>query len=186
MIKAVDLRRSMAIYHEGEVFIVHESHHVAKGNKRSYMQTKLKNAKSGQLADVRFRVDDTVEQPFMQKQEMEFLYRDGEDLVLMDLTTFEQINVPQDLIGDALVFLKPNEQIELVKSDEQIIGVSIPNVVELEVVDTPPQVKGATATNQLKDAVLETGARIRVPPFIEVGESVRIDTRSGEYVERAK
>src|SRR3990170_4174945 len=117
MIKAVDLRKGKTVLHEGELCIVHEAQHVAKGNKRSYMQTKLKNFKSCIISDVRFSVDDRLEVPY----------------------------------------------------------------VEQEVTDAPPVVRGATATNQMKEAVVETGAKVRVPPFIEIGNRICIDTRSGEY-----
>ncbi len=186
MIKAVELRKGRTVIYEDQLYVVHDSQHVAKGNKRSYMQAKLKNLTSGQLLDVRFRVDDLLDTPFLESKEMEFLYEDGENLVLMDTETYEQMSLEKDVLGDAIVFLKPNERLSCQMYEGKVLTAELPNVVDLEVTDTPPTVKGATATNQSKDAVLETGAKVKVPPFIETGERVRVDTRSGEYVERSK
>ncbi len=186
MIKAVDLRKGRTVIYEGKPYVVHDAQHVAKGNKASYMQTKLKGLKDGLIIDARFRVDDRLEQPFVDSREYEYLYQDGDDFVLMDGTSFDQLHVGKEVVGDAVKFLKPNEKVTAQLLDGQIISVELPHVVELEVVETPPVVKGATVTNQPKDAVLETGARVRVPAFIEPGERIRVDTRSGEYIERAK
>jgi elongation factor P len=116
---------------------------------------------------------------------MEFLYRDGDSFVLMDLQSFEQTPVSKDVMVDAELYLKGNEKVMAKLMEGQVIGVDLPNVVELAVADTAPQVKGATATNQNKEAIMETGLKLRVPPFIENGEVLRIDTRTGEYLERA-
>lgn len=186
MIKASELRRGRAVTHEGTIYVVHDATHVAKGNKRSYMQVKLKGLVDGTIIDVRFNVDDRLETPFLEDKEYEYLYQDGEDFVLMDTTTYDQIHVDKDIVGDAVRFLRPNEKVTGQIVDGKIVAVELPHVVELEVTDTPPVVKGATATNQPKDATVETGARIRVPAFIEVGQRVRVDTRSGDYIERAK
>ncbi len=186
MIKARDLRKGKVCLYEGELYVCHDNKHVTKGNKRSYMQAKLKNIKSGQVIDVRFRVDDQVETPFVQSKEFEYLYQDANGYVLMDTATYDQITVDGDLFGEAIAYLKENVPVTVEMSDGSIIAVELPHVVELEVKDTPPVVKGGTATSQSKEAVLETGVRIRVPPFIEPGEVVRVDTRTGEYLERAK
>ena len=186
MIKAVELRKGRTILYEGQPAVVHEANHVAKGNKRSYMQTKIKNLKSGTLSEVRFRVDDMLEVPFVESKNYEYLYRDGDRFIVMDLETFDQIPIDADLVGDAGAWLKPNEKISGQLFDGQMIAVELPNVVTLEVSDTPPAIKGATATNQLKEAILETGAKVRVPPFIGPGMKINVDTRTGAYVERAK
>ena len=186
MIKANDLRKGKVVQYENEIYTVHTSQHVAKGNKRSYMQVKLKSLKSGNLIDVRFSVDDRVETPFVDTKEYEYLYQDGTDFVLMDRTTYDQIHVAADVMGEANLYLKGNETVMCSAIEGSIVSVELPNVVELTITDTTPIVKGATATNQSKDAILETGLRIRVPPFVENGEVVRVDTRTGEYVERAK
>lgn len=186
MIKAVDLRKGKTIVHDGQLMVVHEVQHVAKGNKRSHMQAKLKNLKTGLMNDVRFSVDDKVEVPFVESREYEFLYREGENFIVMDLESFDQISVHPDVVGDAVQWLVPNTRVSCQIYEGQMISFELPFVVELTVTETPPVVKGATATNQSKDAILETGAKIRVPPFVEPGERVRVDTRTGLYVERAK
>jgi len=186
MIKAVELRKGRTILFEGAPAIVHEAQHVAKGNKRSYMQTKLKNLKTGVMTEVRFRVDDTIEVPFVESKEYEFLYRDGDSYIVMDTETFDQLPIPVDLVGDMGLYLKANEKVSCQIYDGQMISLDLPHTVILQVTDTTPAIKGATATNQLKEAVLETGLKVRVPPFVENGENVVVDTRSGEYVERAR
>ena len=186
MIRAVELRKGRTILHEGNLVVVHEVTHVAKGNKASLMQAKLKNLKTGVMTDVRFRVDERLEVPFVESKDYEFLYKDGESFVVMDLETYDQLSVSPELVGETARWLKPNQQVSCQLHDGQMISFEIPHVVELQVADAPPVVKGATATNQLKEAVLETGAKIRVPPFIDRGEVVRVDTRTGQYLERAK
>ena len=148
MIKAVDLRRGIAVKHRQDIWIVVDFQHVAKGNKRSLMQVKLKNLSSGTIIEERFRVSDTLEDVFVDKRQMEYSYSTSDNHFCMDSKTYEQ--------------------------------------VPLKVAEAPPTVKGATATNQSKTAKLETGITVEVPPFVEAGEIVRVDTRSGEYVERVR
>ncbi len=185
MPKAFDIRKGQAVFHDGQLWIVHESQHVAKGNKRSYMQIKLKNFKHGNVVDQRFRVDAQLETPFVEDKPYEYLYREGDGYVLMHTETYDQVTVNKELMPLADKFLKGNERCMCKIMDGQIIGVELPNTVELEVTDAPPVVKGATATNQSKEVTLETGYKVRVPPFISSGEVLRIDTRSGDYIERA-
>jgi len=185
MIKAVELRKGKTILHEGQPAVVHEAQHVAKGNKRSYMQAKIKNLKTGVISDVRFNVDDRVEVPFVEQKEYEYLYREGDKFVVMDLENYDQITVDSDVVGDAAKWLRPNEKIKCEFFNGLMISFELPFTVELAITDAPPVVKGATATNQSKEAIVETGAKVRVPPFIENGTKIRIDTRTGEYIERA-
>ncbi len=186
MMKANELRKGKVINYEGGLYTVHSVQHVAKGNWRSYVQTKIKNLQTGQMVDARFSVDDKVETPFVESRPYEYLYREGDNFIVMDQNSFEQIPIPADVMGDAEQFLKGNEVIGVQLIDGKIVSIELPNVVELTVTDTPPVVKGATATNQSKDATMETGLRVKVPPFIDNGEVLRIDTRTGDYVERAK
>ncbi len=186
MIKASDIRKGRTVIYEGTLYVCHESQHVAKGNKRSYMQTRLKDLKTGNMVDVRFNVDDRLEVPFVESKVYEFLYHDGRNYVFMDTVTFDQVPIDADLIGDGVNYLVPNTKVTCDIYEGAIIGVTLPHTLELTVRETPPVVKGATATNQPKEAILETGARVRVPAFIEPGERIRVDTRSGEYLERAK
>ena len=184
-IKASDLRRGVGVTHKHAVWIVFSTEHVAKGNKRSYMQIELKNAKTGQLIKERFRVGEEFEQAIFDRKTMEYLYSDGGSHVVMDLASYEQLHLPGELIGDERVYLVPNLQMEVSLVEGQPVAVELPNTVELKVVNTPPQVRGATATSQLKEAVCEGGARIKVPPFVENGQLVKVDTRTGEYLGRA-
>ncbi len=186
MIKAIDLRKGKTIVHEGELSVIHDARHVAKGNKGSYMQTKIKNLKTGRIFDVRFNVNDRIEIPYVESKDYEFLYRDGDNFIVMDLETFDQIPIAAELVGDTAIWLSPNQQVNCQSYQDRIISLELPVTVELEVVESPPVVKGATATNQMKEVVLETGAKIRVPPFIDQGERVCVDTRTGAYIERAK
>lgn len=185
-VKVSELRRGQVVMYEGNMFTIKEMQHVAKGNWRSYYQVKLKNFKTGQIIDQRMAVDDRIEPVFVQTKPYEYLYRDGDSYVLADTVTYDQIPIQADIIGEGIRFLKENTQLMCNVIEGLIVSAELPNTVDLAVVDTPPTIKGATATNQSKEATLETGAKIRVPPFIEVGELVRVDTRTGEYLERAK
>ncbi len=186
MIKAIELRKGKTIVHEGELSVVHDARHVAKGNKGSYMQTKLKNLKKGTIFDVRFNVNDRIEVPFVESKAYEFLYRDGDSFIVMDLETYDQIPIDADMVGDAAPWLRSNQKISCQIYEGRIISLEVPVTVELEVIEAPPVVKGATATNQLKEVVLETGVKVRVPPFIDTGERICVDSRTGQYIERAK
>jgi elongation factor P len=186
MMKASELRKGKVISFDGELYTVHASRHVAKGNKGSYMQTKLRGVRSGTMIDMRFNVNDRVETPYVDTKPYEYLYRDGSDFVVMDQETYDQIHVPGAVMEGADKYLKGNEQVTCSIVEGEVVSVELPNVVELVVTDTPPAIKGATATNQNKDATMETGMRVKVPPFIAPGEVIRIDTRTNEYIERAK
>lgn len=186
MIKAFDLKKGRVITWENDLWTVEDISIMSKGNWRSYMQVRLKNLKTGRSSDTRMSTDDKIETPFVETKPFEYLYREGKDYVLMDQATFDQIHITEGIMGEATQYLKGNEIVTCQFIDDRIVAVEMPNTVDLKVVDTPPVVKGATATNQTKEATLETGLRVKVPPFIEIGEMLRIDTRSGEYLERAK
>ncbi len=184
-IKASDLRKGMGVNFKDKVWVVHSAHHVAKGKGRSYMQIELKDARDGTIIRERFRTEDAFDQAIFDRKPMEYLYSDGGGHVVMDLESYEQITLAAELIGDGSVYLMPNIRVEVATVDGQVVSVELPNTVELTVTDVPPAVKGATATNQLKDALCEGGARVRVPPFVENGAVIKVDTRSGEYRGRA-
>jgi elongation factor P len=185
-IKASELKKGQVITYETSLYSVFDITRVSKGNWRSYLQIKLKSLKDGRVIDARFSVDDKVETAFVDTKPYQYLYKDGTNFVVMDEQTYDQITIPGDVMGDANLYLRGNEQITVSFIDGKIVAVELPNTVELTVTDTPPMVKGATATNQSKDALLETGLRVRVPPFVENGVVIRVDTRTGEYLERAK
>jgi len=186
MIKAIELRKGKTVLYNGELSVVHAVAHVEHGKGGSYMQTKIKDVKKGTIFDVRFRVDERLEVPFVESKEYEYLYKDGGMFIVMDLETYDQIPISAELVGDGANWLKPNEKVSCQVYDEEMISLTVPQVVELAVTSTPPAIKGATVTNQNKEAVLETGAKVRVPPFVEEGTVIRVDTRTGQYLERAK
>ena len=184
-IKASELKKGQVITFEGGMYSVFDITRVSKGNWRSYLQIKLKSLKDGRVLDARYSVDDKVETAYVDTKPYQYLYKDGENYVVMDDKTYDQLTIPAESMGEADKYLRGNEQVTLSFIDGKVVGIELPNVVELAVTDAPPVVRGATATNQTKDAVMETGLRVRVPPFIEIGEVLRIDTRTGEYLERA-
>ncbi|QOJ13374.1 MAG: elongation factor P [Planctomycetia bacterium] len=186
MIRAAEIRKGKVVLHEGTLYSVVDIDRVSKGNWRSYLQAKFKSIKTGQIVDVRLSPDDRLETPFVETKPFEYLYRDGQEFILMDQENFEQIHVSGDVMGEAELYLRGNEVVTCQFIDGALVAIELPNTVELKVVDTPPVMRGATVTNQTKDAQLETGLSVRVPPFIEIGEVLRIDTRTGEYLERAK
>ncbi len=186
VIKAVELRRGRVITHEGQMWTVVDVKHSVQQQRAALMRARIKNFVTGQVLEVRFDPEDILEIPFLETKEFEYLYPEGNDLVLMDTHNYDQFNVSKEMVGDSIKFLTPNTKLSAAVSDGNIITVELPQVVELKVVEAPPVVKGATVTNQPKDVVLETGARVKVPAFISAGEVVRVDTRSGEYLERAK
>ena len=184
-IKSIDLRRGMAVNFKDGIWLVVDNQKVAKGNWRSYQVVQLKNLITGQSIEDRYRTDELFEQAILDRKEMEYLYSDQTSHVVMDPDTFEQMNLPADLIGNDKVYLVPNIHLNVAFVDGKPVQIELPNVVELVVVDTPPGIKGATATNQVKEATCESGARIKVPPFVENGTKVKVDTRTGEYLGRA-
>ncbi len=186
MIKAVDLRRGIAVNYREDIWTVVDFQHVAKGNKRSLMQVKLKSLTTGTIIDERFRVSDSLEDVFVDKRQMEYSYSTSDNHFCMDCETYEQLPVPLAVIGDGVGYLVSGTRLEIHFFDGRAVTAILPNTVDLKIVDVPPAVKGATATNQNKTAKLETGIRVQVPPFVENGETVRVDTRSGEYVERVR
>jgi len=183
-IKAIDLRRGMAVNYKNGIWVIVNNEKVAKGNWRSYQVIQLKNIQTGQCLEERFRTDEGFDQAMLDRKPMEYLYSDGQSHIVMDPQSYEQIELPAELIGDQAVYLTPNIQLDVALVDGKPVTVDLPNTVNLKVVDTPPQVKGATATNQNKEAVCEGGARIRVPSFVENGTVVKVDTRTGEYLGR--
>ena len=185
-IKATDIRRGMVITMDGNNYIVHDFYHHTPGNLRAMVQAKLKNMQTGSIIDKRFRSVDQIEVPFVESKEYEYLYSQGDEHVFMDTTTYDQLTFAPEMLGDSMQYLLPNTKVNVRYVDEKPVSIELPDTVELTIVDTPPSIKGATATNQYKEATTETGLKISVPPFIGPGEKVRIDTRDGKYVERVK
>jgi elongation factor P len=184
-IKAIDLRRGMAVSYKDGLWTCTDNQKVAKGNWRSYQVIQLKNIKTGQLIEGRFRTDEGFEQAILDRKPLEYLFTEGKNHICMDPDSYEQIPIPDDLIGEGRVFLQPNIQILVATVEGLPITAELPNTVELKVLDTPPEVKGATVTNVGKEAKLEGGAILKVPQFIKIGEVIKVDTRTGEYLSRA-
>ncbi len=183
--KAIDLRRGMGVYYRDQVWVVHSSTHVPKGKGRSYQQIELKSVTDGTIIRERFRTEEQLDQAIFERKTMEYLYSEGDRHIVMDLETYEQLPLDDELIGDQRVYLAPNIPIEVSFVEGRVVGAELPNTVELTIVDVPPAVKGATVTSQLKDATCAGGARVRVPGFVENGTVIKVDTRTGEYLGRA-
>ena len=186
MISATSLRRGMVIRKDGELFSVFSFTHLTPGNKRGFVQSKLRNLRTGALIDHRFRSVDTIERVALEQQEMEYLYQDGADYIFMNTTTFEQVHLGENLLGNSMLYLVPNITIRVEFYQQTPVGIQLPTTVDLEVVETEPGLKSATASSVNKPAKLETGLVVQVPPFVNAGEKVRVDTTSGAYLERAR
>ena len=181
-----DFRNGMVIRYNNELWIITEFHHVSPGNWRAFVRTRLKNLRSGRVIEQRFRAGEEIEEVRVEHQNWQFLYVDGNDYIFMNTETYDQQPLPKEMLGDAVKFLKEGDTIEMLVDGETIIAVQMPNFVELEVVSAEPGVRGDTATNVTKPATLETGATVNVPLFVNPGDRIRVDTRTGQYVERAK
>lgn len=185
MISVNDLRPGLTIELEGSVWQVIEFLHVKPGKGVAFVRTKLKNLQTGVVLERTFRAGERVEQARVDYRTMQFLYKTDSEYVVMDMESYEQINLSAETLGDATKFLKENMELEVALYHGQPIGVELPTTVELAVVDTDPGLKGDTASGGSKPATLETGAVVQVPLFVNVGDVVRVDTRSGEYLSRA-
>ena len=183
-LKASDLRNGMAIKLADQVNIITNTEHVKPGKGPAYVQVKVKNIESGSVVEKRLRSVEEVEQVNLDRRPMEFLYNDNSGFVFMDGETFDQVTLFADLVGEQMGFVKANNEITVMFCEGRPVSVELPKTVDLEVSDTPPGIKNATATNQLKEATLETGLRTRVPPFINIGDVVRISTDDGSYNQR--
>lgn len=184
-VQATRMRAGMVIRHEGKLYSVFSLFHRTPGNKRGFVQTKLRNLESGAMMDYRFSSEDMVERAFLDEKEVEYLYHEGDVFTFMDTTTFEQYHLTRDTLGDTVGYLVPNLQLKVEFYEGKPIGLELPAAVELKVIETEPGLKGASATNVTKPARLETGITVNVPPFIDAGETIRVDTAEGTYLERA-
>jgi len=184
MISSNDFRTGTSIELDGSVWRVVEFLHVKPGKGSAFVRTKLKNVKTGNTVDKTFRAGETVPQAVIEKRDMQHTYRDGEDLVFMEMETYEEVRLTAAEIGDQVKYLKEEMSVSVVTWNGQIMEVELPNSIVLEVTQTDPGVKGDTATGGTKPAILETGAQVMVPLFISIGERIKIDTRSDSYLGR--
>ena len=184
--RASDMRKGQTVKIDGKLYAIVDYQHVKLGKGGAVYQTKLKSLTDGSIQNVRLRAEETVEEAYLDKRTYEYLYSAGREHVLMDTTTYEQMSLDDDAFGDGPKYLRPNTQVQVSMYQGKLLGVTLPNTVDLEVSDTPPEIRGATATSQNKPATLETGLVVQVPPFIKVGDVIRVDTRTGEYITRVK
>jgi len=185
MISAGEFRNGVTIEYEGDVYTILEFQHVKPGKGAAFVRTKIKNIKTGSVVEKTFRPTEKMSKAFIDRKDMQYLYTDGELFHFMDNETFEQIAVNSSDVGDALKFVKENEMVKILSYNGEIFGIEPPLFVELEITETEPGFKGDTATGATKPATVETGASVNVPLFVNQGDVIKIDTRTGEYLSRA-
>ena len=184
-IPATQLRPGMIIKHNNDLHSVFSVEHRTPGNLRAFIQAKLRNLRTGAMFEHRFRSPDPIEKITVDEVEMEYLYNDGDAYYFMDTSNYEQTHLNKDVLGDAVDYLIPNLQIKVEFFDGKAVGIELPQIVELTVMETEPGLKSATASSVTKPAKTETGLVVQVPPFINEGEKIRVDTSEGAYLSRA-
>ena len=185
MVSAGEFRNGVTFEMDGSVYQIIEFQHVKPGKGAAFVRTKIRNVIAGTVVERTFNPNEKYPTAYVERKEMEYSYNDGDLYYFMDMETYEQMPIGKDVLGDALRFVKENMVCKVVSFKGNVFAVEPPNFVELQVTKTDPGFKGDTATNATKPATLETGAEIRVPLFIDEGEMIRVDTRTGEYMERA-
>lgn len=185
MINAIDLRKGLMIRIDGELYTVSSFHHVTPGKGRAHMQVSMKSLKQGNVIQRRFRPSDKVEDIYLDHRDMEYLYQEGDNYCFMDTENYEQVFLSKDVLEDAMSYVTPNAKVTVSFYENNAIGVELPSSVTLKIIETDPGIKGDTVTNVFKPAKLETGFVTKVPLFINTGEIVKIDTRTGEFMGRA-
>ncbi len=180
------IRMGMVIEHKNRLWSVVKTQHVKPGKGGAYMQVELKDIRSGGKLNERFRSDESVERVRLEEAEYQFLYKDGDDFVFMNNETFEQLNLNAEQVGSSAVYLKENMAISVTSYEGEVIGIMLPSTVIMEVMEAEPVVKGQTATSSYKPAIIENGVRVLVPPHIEAGTKIVVNTSDDSYVERAK
>jgi elongation factor P len=185
-LSTADFKTGLTIEYEGNVYQIVDFQHVKPGKGGAFVRSRIKNLMTGNTVDKTWRAGDKMDQAIVERQNVEFLYRDGDDLVFMDMTDFENLTLPVKQVGDAVNFLKDNTTVQLQTWNGKLLNIELPQTMEFVVKQTDPGVRGDTATGGSKPASLETGATVTVPLFVNEGESIRVDTRSGTYIERVK
>ncbi len=184
-IQATRLKKGMLIKVDQDLFRVLELQHVTPGNLRGFVRVKLRNIRNGAMSDQKLRSEDTLDRATLEEREMQYLYQDGDDYYFMDTTSYEQIHINSEALGESVNYLKPEMTINVEFYGTEPVGIELPQTVDLKVLDTVPGIKGATASNQVKPATTETGLVVSVPPFINTGDLIRVSTETGEYLARA-
>lgn len=186
-ITAGQARKGMVlVLDDGQLYSVVDRDLNTPGNWRAQLKLKLKNLKTGSIVEKKLRPEDRVEQAYLDKRPMQYLYSEGDGYVFMDKENYDQVTLGKEWVGEQILFLKENDDAAVTFYDGKPLSLELPATVELKVVDTEPSVKGATAAAQYKPATLETGLKVTVPPFVNIGEMIQVDTRTGEYLSRAK
>lgn len=183
-IQATRLRKGMLIKLGNGLFRILDLHHLTPGNKRAHIQARLRNIRTLALADQKFRAEEDVERATLDEHEMQYLYNDGDHYYFMDTSTFEQIHISNEALGGSVSYLIPDAIIRVEFYDVEPVGIELPQTVDLVVKSTVPGIKGATASAQVKPATLETGLVVQVPPFVNEGDRIRVNTETGEYQSR--
>jgi elongation factor P len=186
MYSTADFKKGLKVEIDGAPYVIVDFLHVKPGKGGAFVRTKLKNLVTGRVLDQTFRSGEKVKRPDLVEREMQYLYRDADDFVMMDNETYEQVTITAEQMGEAALFLTENLTVKVLFFNRQPVAVELPLAVELTVTETEPGVKGDTASGGSKPATLETGAIVQVPLFINEGDRVRVDTRTGAYLERAK
>ena len=184
-IPATQMRPGMVIKHNNDLHTVFSVEHRTPGNLRAFIQAKLRNLRTGAMFEHRFRSSDPIDKITVDQIQMEYLYQDGENHAFMNTENYEQLHLGKDVLGDAVDYLTPNLQISVEFYDDKPVGVELPQTVDLKIVETEPGLKSATASSVTKPAKTETGLVVQVPPFINEGETIRVDTSEGAYLSRA-
>jgi elongation factor P len=184
MIQATQLKKGMCIKHDNDLYRIVSTQHITPGNWRGMVQTKIRSLKTGAISEHRFRSEDRVERAILDETEMEYLYQDGDMYHFMNNETFEQVGLSDEILGDAVPYLIPNIKLNIEFYESRPVGIELPLTVEMKVVQTEPAIKGASVSNVGKPAKMETGLVVQVPPFINEGDVIRIDTATGSYIER--
>ena len=186
MLSAGDFRNGVTFEMDGQVMQVVEFQHVKPGKGAAFVRTKMKNVITGAVVETTFNPTDKFEEAFVERNNMEYLYNDGDLYYFMDTETYDQIPIGSNVLSDSFKFVKENMVCKILSYKGNVFGVEPPTFIDLEIVETDPGFRGDTATNVLKPATLETGAVVKVPLFLSVGDKIKVDTRTGEYLERSK
>jgi elongation factor P len=185
-LKATLLRPGMVIQHEGDLYSVFSTEHRTPGNKRGSMQTRMKNLRTGSIIDYRFRAEEFVDRAILDEIEFEYLYNEGDDFHFMNTETYEQMQMTREELGETVYYLVPNTVVKVEFHNEKAIGVDLPDTMDLKVTQTEPTIQKATASSVMKPATLETGLVVQVPPFVNQGDRIRVDTSEARYVQRVE
>ncbi|HEX7795456.1 MAG TPA: elongation factor P [Vicinamibacterales bacterium] len=183
-IQATRLRKGMLIKVGNDLFRILDLHHLTPGNKRAHIQVRMRNIRTLSLSDYKFRAEEDVERAVLDEREMQYLYNDADHFYFMDTSTYEQIHISQEALGDSKNYLIADSIIRVEFYDTEPVGIELPPTVDLVVKETVPGIKGATASAQVKPATLETGLVVQVPPFVNEGDKIRVSTETGEYQSR--